>query len=371
MNKREVSELKKLLRAENCSISRICGCYVDAEKNVKATFANAFLSMSEESMFKYLELFKKGLSGAIGKALYNLEFPLAAEKDDDGTHALLMKLRDSALKDEESVQEFFNRVVENYEYAGNYLILLTHTVYDVPGKTADGCTMDDASDDVFSYISCVISPVDLTKPSLSYHEDSGDFQECIRYWIAGQPDIGFVFPAFNDRAADIHALLYHARNTKTIHMEMIEDLLGCTFSSTAEDQKNILQTVVEETLGDNCSFENVKSVINEIDQAAEEHADDPEPTEVGKSMMLSFMETHLDDDTQFSETWDAAGADSAQILLENISSKGKCVFDMGDIKIQADNATSDIVELREVDGRMCVVIPYDGSMTINGITIKE
>ena len=369
MNKREVAELRKLLKPEGCSLTRICGCYVDGEKNIKASFANAFLSLPEESIYKYLEILKKGLSGTIGKTLYNLDFPLAEEKDENGTHSLLMKLRTSELKDSEAVQNFFQRVIDTYEYPSNYLILLVHNSYDEPGKTADGMSMDDASDEVFSYISCVVSPVDLTKPGLSYHETSGDFQECMRHWVAGQPEVGFVFPAFNDRSTDLHALLYYAK--KEVHMELVEDLLKCSFSSTAEEQKGILQSVVEGTLGENCSFENVKSVISEIDQAAEEHADDQEPAEVGQSMMLSFLEDHIDNEEQFSESWNESGADNAQILLDNISSKGKCVFDMGDIKVTADNATGDMVELKEVNGRMCLVIPYDGNMTINGITIKD
>ena len=32
MNKKEISEIKKQFTPENCSITRICGCYVDGEK---------------------------------------------------------------------------------------------------------------------------------------------------------------------------------------------------------------------------------------------------------------------------------------------------------------------------------------------------
>ena len=32
MNKKEISELKKQFTPDNCTISRICGCYVDSEK---------------------------------------------------------------------------------------------------------------------------------------------------------------------------------------------------------------------------------------------------------------------------------------------------------------------------------------------------
>ena len=35
MNKKEISEIKKQFTPNNCAITRICGCYVDGEKNKK------------------------------------------------------------------------------------------------------------------------------------------------------------------------------------------------------------------------------------------------------------------------------------------------------------------------------------------------
>lgn len=81
MNKKEISEIKKQFTPENCSLTRICGCYVDGEKNKKTELKEAFLSLSEEEMFKYFEIFRKSLSGTIGKNLMNMEFPLEQETE--------------------------------------------------------------------------------------------------------------------------------------------------------------------------------------------------------------------------------------------------------------------------------------------------
>ena len=67
MNKREISEIKKQFKKDNNAITRICGCYVDAEKQIKTTLKEAFFALSEEEIFKYYEIFKKSLSGGIGK----------------------------------------------------------------------------------------------------------------------------------------------------------------------------------------------------------------------------------------------------------------------------------------------------------------
>ena len=57
MNKKEISEIKKQFTPNNCAITRICGCYVDGEKNKKTKLKEAFLSLSEEEIPECLLLF--------------------------------------------------------------------------------------------------------------------------------------------------------------------------------------------------------------------------------------------------------------------------------------------------------------------------
>ena len=190
MIKAEINEIKKLFTPSNCSITRICGCYVDGEKNKKTEFKEAFLSLPEEEIFKYFEILRKNLSGNIGKNLLNLEFPMYAEED-GGHQEFLMRLRASKLKDDALLEEFYDRIINSYEFVGNYLILLIHDAYDVPGKTTDGLTMEDASDTVFEYIMCCICPVALSKPGLSYDVEMNEFHNRIRDWVVNMPETGF------------------------------------------------------------------------------------------------------------------------------------------------------------------------------------
>lgn len=213
MIKQEINEIKRLYTPSNCSITRICGCYVDGEKNKKTEFREAFLSLPEEEIFKYFELLRKTLSGSPGKNLLDLEFPLASEEE-GGTQEFLLRLRESRLKDDALLEEFYDKVISSYEYVGNYLILLIHDAYDVPGKTSDGLTMDDASDTVYEYILCSICPVNLSKPGLSYDATANEFHNRVRDWIVEMPEAGFLFPAFNDRASDIHSVLYYSKNRR-------------------------------------------------------------------------------------------------------------------------------------------------------------
>ena len=111
MNKKEIAEIKKQFIPERSTITRICGCYVDGEKNKKAELAQTFLTMSEEENFKYYTIFRSTLSGTIGKNLLNMEFPMEAEFT-GGTQEFLLKLKNSNLKDDALLEEFYDKVYE-------------------------------------------------------------------------------------------------------------------------------------------------------------------------------------------------------------------------------------------------------------------
>ena len=205
MNKKEVAEIRRQYVPERCTISRICGCYVDAEKNIKTTMKEAFLSLPEDDAFKYFTIFKKTLSGTVGRNLVNLDFPLE-EEHEGGHQEFLLKLRNSKLKDDALVEEFYNRIIDTFPFGENYYIILIHVAYDVPGKATDGTEMYDASDNVFEYLLCSLCPVHLSKPGLGYNEAKNCIENRIQDWIVDQPMKGFLFPAFNDRYTDIHRL---------------------------------------------------------------------------------------------------------------------------------------------------------------------
>ena len=210
MNKKECNEIKKLFTPANCAISRICGCYVDAEKNKKTELKEAFLSLPEEEAFKYFTIFRNGLSGTIGKNLLNMEFPFMQRKK-GGTQNFLLKLRDSELKDDGLIEEFYDRIIANFDYGENYYIILIHCAYDIPAKATDGSEMFDASDYVYEFIQCTICPVKLSKAGLCYNSMTNAIENRIRDWLVEAPVTSFLFPAFNDRNTDLHSLLFYAK----------------------------------------------------------------------------------------------------------------------------------------------------------------
>ena len=385
MTKQDISEIKKLFTPRNCPITRICGCYVDGEKNKKSELKQAFLALPEEEMFKYFELLRKVLSGTLGRNLLTLEFPLAlemaAQAQTDGAeenaapnaHEFLMRLRDSKLKDDALLEEYYDRIIEHYEYVGNYLILVIHDVYDVPGKTTDGIEMEDASDEIYEYILSCICPVELSKPGLSYDAAENTFHNRNRDWVVSLPETGFLFPAFNDRGSDVHSVLYYSKNSEELRDTFVEELLGCPLPMSADSQKETFQALIEDTLGEDCGIEMVKNIHDRITELAQEHKESPEPIVLDKNEVKTILaDSGVANDklSEFDRHYDETAGESTSLLMNNVMNTRTFEVKMPDVVIKVKPERTDLIETRSIDGRECLVIALDGSVEVNGITVR-
>ena len=248
MNKKEILELKRRMTKTNCTFTRMCGCYVNAEKEIVLTFNENFLNLGEDELHKYLEIATKTLSGTRGNNLLELTFPKEQEEA-GGKQQFLMGLKESKLKNDELSQTFYQLVIDNYDYAGNYLIILFHDVYDVMAKTSDNRTLDE-SEEVYEYLLGAVCPVTLSKAALGYIETENRIGPRMRDWVVGVPDAGFVFPAFTGRSTDIHSVMFYTRDTKEPHDEFMEFILGCTARQTATEKKNMFTDIISGAVPD-------------------------------------------------------------------------------------------------------------------------
>lgn len=372
MIKQEISEIKKLFTQNNCSITRICGCYVDGEKNKKTELKQAFLALPEEEMFKYFEILRKTLSGTIGKNLLTLDFPLATESE-GGTQEFLLRLRDSKLKDDDLLEEFYDKIIEAYEYVGNYLILLIHDVYDVPGKTSDGIGMEDASDEVYEYILTCICPVNLSKPGLSYNAVENTFQNRIRDWVVSMPETGFLFPAFNDRSVDLHSTLYYSKDAEDLKEHFVEQLLGCPLPLSAGSQKETFQTLIEETLGETCDMEVVKNIHDKLNEMVQEHKESPEPLVLDKNEVKTiFASSGVANEkmAEFDRHYDETAGEDTSLLISNVVNTRTFEVKTPDVVIKVNPERTDLIETQTINGRECLVIELGGNVEVNGITVR-
>ena len=370
MNKKEISEIKKLLNDEHAVITRICGCYVDGEKEIKFTSKEAFHSLSEEESFKYFDIFKHTLSGTLGKNMLNMEFPLQEEKE-GGKQEFLLKLLDSKLEDDEILNEFYQKVIDNYDYPSNYYIVLIHAVYDVPGKSTDGTEMFDASDAVYDYIICSICPVNLSKSGLSYDSESNSISERVRDWIVSAPANGFLFPQFNDRATDIHGILYYSKNPEELQSEFIDNMLGAVPPMSAKNQKETFNSIISNTLGEDADFETVKIIHENLNEMIEKNKEEPEPLVLTKyDVKQVFEDSHIPDEklTVLDKQLDEVG-EQPSFVASNVVDTRKFNIEMPDVVIKVHPDRTDLVETRVIDGKQCLVIEVTDRIEVNGVSV--
>jgi len=245
MRRKDILELKRRFKKEQCTFTKVCGCYVNGEKNTILKFRENFLNLDEDDYFKYLEIAKKVLSGTIGNNILELNF--ATNEDFTNERQIsLMQLKNSQLKDDAYLDNLYDLIIDNYDYTGNFLILFFHDAYDVIYKTKDNVKIDE-SEEVYEYVLCAICPVSLSEPGLKYFEQQNKIKARIRDWIVEAPTNGFVFPAFIDRGSDVNSIMYYTKNAKDTHTELMENVLGCHSKQTATVQKETFQSIIKDS----------------------------------------------------------------------------------------------------------------------------
>lgn len=277
MNRKDILELKRRFKKDQCTFTKLCGCYVNGEKKTLLEFRETFLNLPEEEFFKYLEISKKVLSGGIGNNLLELNFPID-ENFENKKQGFLMQLKKSGLKDDVLLRKFYDSIIDSYDYTGNFLIIVFHDAYDVMTKTTDNIKLDE-SEEVYEYIMCAICPVSLSKPDLGYFEEERKIKARIRDWVVEVPTVGFVFPGFIDRSSDVNAIMYYTKNAKDPHPELMENTLGCLPKQTATIQKETFQSIIKSTVSSDDDVskkvftdiqENLNTMIEEYNEIYED-----------------------------------------------------------------------------------------------------
>lgn len=387
MIKKEINEIKSLFDTiQDCGIQRLAGCYVNGDKTKVKTFNETFYNLPEEEMYKYLEIFRKTLSGTPGKNLLDMQFVDVESESDEKGRGLLNKLRLSELADEAFLDKFYDSVIENYNFVGNYLILLICQNYDVPGITTDGIEMDDASEEVYRYILCSICPMKLTKPGLGFDDDLGEIHTLRQIFAVELPDNGFLFPAFNDRSTDDNAILYSSRKADVLQDAFLEKVLDVSATLPAKQQKEGFTEFVTEVLGDESSFETVLAIQENLKETVNNKKSEAEGETVfldKQSMRNVFEKSGVSEeklstfDKKFDDQFDMKKTDYAptvkveeKLFADNVAPVRNFEVRNKNMLLRVSSKHTDIIDTRVIDGKKCLVIELTDDLTVNGIPVE-
>ena len=257
---------------------------------------------------------------------------------------------------------------------GNYLILVAHDVYDIPQKTRDGSVNDDASEDIYNYILTVICPVDLTDAGLSYDPKTNEFHDRKRDWIVKLPQLGYLFPAFNDRNSDIHSIMYYSKDSENLNEQFIELMLGAGEPMTAVSQKETFEAIVEETLGDECRFESVKNIHEERSRMIADNKEQLLPLTMEKHDIRNLLEaggTSNEKMDTFNDKYEKISPEDRPLMMSNVFNSRSFDVRTPDVVVKVKPDRTDLVNEKSVDGKDCLVIELNGEVVVNGINVRS
>ncbi|MEE1255577.1 MAG: DUF4317 domain-containing protein [Lachnospiraceae bacterium] len=333
LRNKDILEIKRRFKKDACTITRMCGCYVNSNKEKVMKLDENFLNLDDEEFYKYLEIVKKAISGTIGNNLLDVKFQ-KEEQNNGGKQQYFLGLRESGLRNQELLDILYDSIIENYDYVGNYLILVFHDAYDVITKTKDDLKLDE-SEEVFTYMICAICPVNLSKPGLGYREAENRIGVRIQDWVVGVPDVGFMYPSFIERSTDVNVVTYYVKDAKESHPDFIEEVLGCEAKRTATEEKNTFEDIVKTAIAP--IIEKSDEVMLELQEQLQNEVEEKQETEEGLVIGES-EEFCLDKETvgkvlKNLDIPDAAVMNIQERLEEEFSDKAPAVEHLYDEKV--------------------------------------
>lgn len=375
MNQKELNEIRRRFKPDRSAINKIYGCYVNSNKEIISYIDASMALMSQEEQEMYLGLVKKALSGALGRNLLNVEFSTAQVADSD-EHRLLQTIRQTDARDQNSRETLYRRIIDAMDMGEtNYLILLAADTYDVPYKGRDDETFSDGSDTVYKYFVCSICPVKAPTLELKYSNEDSGFHRASTGHIALTPEMGFLFPAFDDRAANIYNALFYSKNAAEIHQEVIDAVFRIEPPMSAEEQKSVFSTALGDTLQKDCSYDVVQSVHEQLRQRIAEHKESKDPELLALTVremgdVLTNSGVPAEKVEAFQQECRRQYGEDAALNPKNIIESGKFQITTPEVKIAVAPEYSHMIEARVIDGRRYILIPADEGVEINGIGVN-
>ncbi|MBQ4061427.1 MAG: DUF4317 domain-containing protein [Christensenellaceae bacterium] len=374
MNDKEIREIRKRFRPEKNAMGKIYGCYVNEAGTIMASFEESMAFMPDDEAERFLTLMKRSISGSLGKNLLNLEFTSKQVMESD-EHKLLTALRNCELKDEGLRKAFFERIAGHVRIDGGYVIMLVFDTYDVPFRNKEDKFDPEKADEEFSYFVCAVCPVKQTSAGLGYHAGENSVHSTFQGLLLAPPEIGFMFPLFDDRAANIYGVLYHIKQASNTHEEFSNIVFGIEPPMSATDQKENFHEILSSTLKEDCSLDMIHAVYEQLTALIEEHKESKEPEQllISKYDITSVLENCEIAEEKikaFSKAFDERFGEDAELSAENIIEKRQFVISTPETVIKVDPDKSGIIDARIINGVKYILVPAGNGMDVNGLNVQ-
>lgn len=373
LNEKEVAEIRRRFNPQKTNIIGVHGCYVNENREIVAEFNQPLAALTQDETESMLALLKKLLSGGLDRNLIDIEFSneqvLGGEE-----HKRLLKLRDSALCDEPELKALFSDIIETVRVEGAYLILAASDNYDVFTYREDG-KKDEDSTELFKYFLCGVFPVKMTKPQLSFAAFDNTFKNIVANSVITAPLLGFMFPAFDDRAANIYNTLFYTKDSAANNSEIIDRLFKAEPPMPAAEQRETFNSLLNGVTNDENNLEIIKNIQDEIGGMITEHKEsrEREPLAASRDDICDILRSADMSDEKietFKAGFDESFGEKARLNPQNLVETKRLELTGADISIKINPERSELVETRVIDGVKYILIRADEEIEVNGVPIN-
>ena len=193
-------------------------------------------------------------------------------------------------------------------------------------------------------------------------------------WLVSAPELGFIFPSFDDRSTNLYNTLYYTRNSAENRASFVEAVFSRTLPMPADEQKEAFQSVLEETLEDDCSFEAVQAVHEQIRDLIEAHKlnKEEEPLVMTKDMVKQVLGSCGVNESQmalFDTKFDTHFGSDTQLPPQNLVDPKRFEVRTPNVTIRVNPERGDLVETRVINGVKYILIRADEGVEVNGVNI--
>ena len=374
MNKKEVSEIKRHFTEEDgfFNIGKVITAFVDAEKNIKCKASKNFNTIEDSQSELIMKSLRKVFSGKLSKNLLEFSFPNPAYAE-GGTQNILYEATRTKLEDAEKADLLLRHITEKLDYLSTYAVFIGYCSYSVFKKSRDGESLDD-SDHNYNFIVTAVCPVEIRIDGLVYDEDENVItRKPTNDRVVGEnPTDGFIFPAFSEGGADVNHVMYYTKKPKAPNISIINEVLGCHFVATYNDERVTFRSVMNNVVGDELNFDVVTSVNEKISEVVAQNQDDTEPPVIDKERLTRILsESGVSDEKleTLDRVYDKLVGDTVMKASNLVENKTVVAVPSVTVNIRKDGLSK--VKTQKIDGKRCLVIDLeDPEIAVNGLNVN-
>lgn len=373
MNRKEVSEIKKVVKPENpyCTLNKLFITMVNAEGVEVFTKNPSVLTLSDRETDMYYKIFKNMLSTNVGKNFIQYDFEKEAFNPGRAQDTLYSVLS-GGFNNEEQVNAFRNRIVENLIYTGPYAIITGYFTYTVRHRNkAD--EVDGFSDEDFNFMLTAICPANIVDSGFSYNNQSGEFstESDPKLYISSKPTDGFMFPAFDNRSSDISSIMYFAKKPGDLNTSMVLDVLMTNFEISPVAETELFHSVIKGTFGEKLDYQLVLLINDALIEYIQNFTSETKPIKLGKLELSNIIENVATEEEleRFKSLYDAV-CDNIRFDVVNLISK-KMKLQTSEYSLSFNCIYGSKVTAKVVDSMRAIQLTTeDNLLDVNGVVVS-